>query len=320
MGTAVKAAVGTTAGLLFLAVIAVVGIAGIAGSTTSGITATGATLLPTRAALADIPARMLTLYQQAAATCPGLPWTVLAAIGKTETDHARNPHMISTAGAVGPMQFLPSTFATYATPVPPGGKTPPTPWDPVDAVYAAARLLCTNGARDGRNLRGAIFAYNHDTAYVNDVLHTAATYAVSDQPTNPDGAFHAPTPQAAIAIAYARAQLGRPYIWGGEGPTHDSVGFDCSGLTQAAYAAAGIRLQRVAQDQYNAGPHVPDRTPLRPGDLVFYGTPTHVHHVGLYVGAGRMIDAPRPHEVIREEPIRYAGDQYLGAVRVSARP
>ncbi|WP_333482331.1 C40 family peptidase [Streptomyces sp. RPT161] len=96
-------------------------------------------------------------------------------------------------------------------------------------------------------------------------------------------------------------------------PAHGDAGFDCSGLTQAAYAAAGIRLPRVAQDQYNAAPHVPDRAPLLPGDLVFYGTPTHVHHVGLYVGGGRMIDAPRPHEPIREEPVRFAGDDYLGA-------
>ena len=319
MGTAVKAAVGSVVGLLFLVIVAVTGIAGITGSA-SGTTITGAVLLPSRAALTDIPTRMLTLYQQAAATCPGLPWTVLAGIGKVETDHARNPHMVSAAGAIGPMQFLPSTFDTYAHPIPPGGQTPPTAWDAVDAVYAAARLLCTNGARGSRDVHGAIFAYNHDSAYVDHVLHIAASYAASDQPAYPEGALRALTPQAAIAIAYARAQLGRPYIWGGDGPAHGDAGFDCSGLTQTAYATAGIRLPRVAQDQYNAGPRVPDRAPLLPGDLVFYGTPTGVHHVGLYVGAGRMIDAPRPHEVIREEPIRYAGDDYLGAVRPSARP
>ncbi|MEU1627061.1 bifunctional lytic transglycosylase/C40 family peptidase [Streptomyces sp. NPDC020096] len=315
MATAIKATVGITTGLLFLVVVATTGIAGLLGGSASGLPITGTALPPSPAALTDIPTAMLALYQQAAATCPGLPWTVLAAIGKTETDHARNPHMISTAGAVGPMQFLPSTFATYAHPIPPGGKTPPTPWDPVDSVYAAARLLCTNGARDGRNLRGAIFAYNHDQTYIDHVLQTAATYTASDQPTKPDNAYRAPTPQAATAIAYARAQLGRPYVWGGDGPAHGDAGFDCSGLTQAAYAAAGIRLPRVAQDQYNAEPHVPDHTPLLPGDLVFYGTPTHVHHVGLYVGGGRMIDAPRPHEPIRQEPVRFAKDDYLGAVR-----
>jgi hypothetical protein len=82
---------------------------------------------PSAAARADIPPTMLALYQQAAPTCPGLDWTVLAAIGKIETDHGRDPVMVSSAGAVGPMQFEPSTFAEYANPVPPGGKNPPTP-------------------------------------------------------------------------------------------------------------------------------------------------------------------------------------------------
>ncbi|WP_261802032.1 hypothetical protein [Streptomyces sp. ISID311] len=89
---------------------------------------------PITTARQDIPPRMLTLYLQASATCPGLDWAVLAAIGKVETDHARLPNMISTAGAVGPMQFEPSTFTACARPVPPGGKNPPTPWDPTDAV------------------------------------------------------------------------------------------------------------------------------------------------------------------------------------------
>jgi cell wall-associated NlpC family hydrolase len=317
MGTAVKAALGTTAGLLLLVITGVVGIAGIAGiagGTASGIPLAG-TLLPSRAALADVPARMLSLYQQAAATCPGLPWTVLAAIGKAETDHARNPHQISPAGAVGPMQFEPATFAAYANPVPPGGQTPPTPWDPVDAVYAAARLLCAGGARDGRNLRGAVLAFNHDPVYADQVLHTAATYTSGlNPPAGPGGALRVPTAQAAIAILYAHAQLGRPYTWGGTG--QGGAGFDCSGLTQAAYAAAGILLPRVAQDQYNAGPHLPAGAPLLPGDLVFYGTPHHVHHVALYTGAGHMIDAPHPGALVRQEPLQHT--DLLGATRPTA--
>ncbi|MFG2860039.1 hypothetical protein [Streptomyces sioyaensis] len=94
----------------------------------------GGSTTPSTTARQDIPPRMLTLYLQASATCPGLDWAVLAAIGKVETDHARLPNMISTAGAVGPMQFEPSTFTACAHPVPPGGKNPPTPWDPTDAV------------------------------------------------------------------------------------------------------------------------------------------------------------------------------------------
>lgn len=300
----------TGAALLGLLLFILAAIAGLAGLLASP----ALTLPPSPYALGDIPARMLALYQRAAPTCPGLSWTVLAAIGKVETNHARHPTMVSSAKAVGPMQFLPATFAQYAYPVPPGGKKPPTPWDPVDAVYAAARLLCANGARSSKDLRQAVFAYNHDTAYVNRVLRIAAQYAAG---TTAAGAYPAPNRTAAAAVAYARAQIGQPYVWGGDGPTEG--GFDCSGLTKAAYAAAGIRLPRVAQDQYSAGPRVPAGAPLLPGDLVFFGTSSwHITHVGIYSGGGNMINAPRPHTVVREERAPVTGSSYRGATRPSS--
>ena len=93
-----------------------------------------------------------------------------------------------------------------------------------------------------------------------------------------------------VALDWALAQVGTPYIWGGETP---GVGFDCSGLTQAAYRAAGIDLPRTAQAQYDAGPQVPPGEPLQPGDLVFFGqSPSDVTHVGIYAGTGKMVDAP----------------------------
>jgi cell wall-associated NlpC family hydrolase len=86
------------------------------------------------------------------------------------------------------------------------------------------------------------------------------------------------TNAAAIAVDWALAQVGTPYIWGGE---TQGVGFDCSGLVQAAYRAAGITLPRVAQDQYDAGPQLPPDETLELGDLVFFGGgPTDVSHVG----------------------------------------
>lgn len=268
----------------------------------------GAAAAPSKTALADIPAYYLALYQRAAPTCPGLSWTILAAIGKVETDHARHPTMVSSAGAVGPMQFLETTFKAYAHPVPPGGKNPPTPWDPVDAVYAAARLLCANGAKNGKDLRRAIFAYNHADWYVNKVLKQAAVY---------ETAAPGSTAAAAKAVAFARIQIGTPYKWGGDGPTEG--GFDCSGLTAAAYRAASITIPRVAQAQYNAGPRVPRGAALAPGDLLFFGTsPDNITHTGIYSAPGRTIDAPRTGATVRETPFSPAQrTDYRGATRPS---
>ena len=82
-----------------------------------------------------------------------------------------------------------------------------------------------------------------------------------------------------------------PYVWGGESPS----GYDCSGLVQAAYRRAGIDLPRTAQEQYDAGPHLPASAQLQPGDLVFFGqSPSEVTHVGMVVRSGEMVDAPHP--------------------------
>ncbi|HEX5496352.1 MAG TPA: NlpC/P60 family protein, partial [Mycobacteriales bacterium] len=192
-------------------------------------------------ATSDIPPDYLGWYQHAAAdACPGLPWTVLASVGKVESDHGRSMlpgvHVgTNLAGAKGPMQFLQTTFDHYATPVPPGGAVPPSPYDPRDAIWAAARMICANGANRG-DLRAAVFAYNHSTDYVNQVLGWADRYATTPSPLRP------PNGAAGRAIAFATEQLGLPYVWGGNGPAHGDAGFDCSGLTTAAYAAADIDL------------------------------------------------------------------------------
>ena len=161
------------------------------------------------------------------------------------------------------MQFEPGTFVAYAMPVPPGGAAPPNPYDPVDAVYAAARMLCANGAAGGADVAAAVFAYNHDDAYVSRVLSLAQTFEQVAPP-----ALTTPTVGTTV-IAWALAQVGTPYVWGGETP---GVGFDCSGLVQAAYEAAGVTLPRVAQRQFDATPRLTQGTVLQPGDLVFFGT------------------------------------------------
>lgn len=125
-------------------------------------------------AQSTIPATYLALYRAAATTCPGLPWTVLAGIGAVETGHGANVHR-SVKGAVGPMQFLPSTFAEYG--VDGNGDGIADIHNPADAIYSAARYLClSGGGRGGQALYDAIWAYNHADWYVRLVIQYANAY------------------------------------------------------------------------------------------------------------------------------------------------
>ncbi len=262
---------------------------------------------PSMTALGDIPPTYLTLYEAAAATCPGLPWTVLAGIGKAESDHGRSalPGVRSGAnfvGAEGPMQFEPATFAQYAVDGNHDGQL--SPYDPADAVYTAAAMLCANGASSGTpaGIRQAIFAYNHSQAYVTSVLTWASRYGVP-----------AAAGPAAAAIAFALHQLGKPYQWGATGPD----AYDCSGLVYAAYAAAGIRIARTTFGWRQDGPQVP-LSQLQPGDLLFSagsdGTQANPGHVVLYLGGGQVIQAPQTGEDVQVDPLDLAG------VVVATRP
>ena len=312
------------AGLAVGLAVAMIGTA-ILASAASMLGVGGGAPAASSAATSQIPPAMLTLYQQAAATCPGLPWTILAAIGTIESENGQSnlPGVHSganSAGAEGPMQFEPATFSEYDRPVPPGGATPPSPYDPADAVYAAARLLCANGAAGGADLSGAVFAYNHSASYVAEVLALAETYASSPATTAETGSSDS---AGSVAVSWALSQIGTPYVWGGETAT---VGFDCSGLVQAAYAVAGVSLPRVAQDQYNTTPKLAPGAPLSPGDLVFFGGgPDSIDHVGLYVGVvsrqNVMVDAPHTGADVRAEPFpatlgsAFGSLLYVGATR-----
>jgi cell wall-associated NlpC family hydrolase len=116
----------------------------------------------------------------------------------------------------------------------------------------------------------------------------------------------APNSQAQVAIDTAKAQLGKPYVYAGSGPDT----FDCSGLTMYAWAAAGVSLPHNAEAQFQSLPHV-SQSDLAPGDLVFFGSP--IHHVGMFVGGGTMIEAPYTGVDVRYHTI-YRPD-YAGAAR-----
>ena len=113
---------------------------------------------------------------------------------------------------------------------------------------------------------------------------------------------------AAKAVAFAQAQLGKPYVWGATGP----ASYDCSGLTQAAWAAAGVTLPRTTWEQVKAGTSVSTAN-LRPGDLVFFYSD--ISHVGIYIGGGMMIHAPHTGTVVKVAPISEM--PVYGAVRPS---
>jgi cell wall-associated NlpC family hydrolase len=177
----------------------------------------------------------------------------------------------------------PSSPASAATAAAPGlaALLPDSPaWiDPGDAIPSAAYFLTAHGAP--ANLQAALFAWNHSDGYVTDVLAWAARYATSgtqaltaDQSPVCEQARLGPLPAgtAGKVIAYAEAQLGKPYAWGATGPD----AYDCSGLTMMAYRAAGITIPRTSQQQWAHGPQIP-ASQAQPGDLVFFagsdGTP-----------------------------------------------
>ena len=263
---------------------------------------------PSAQASASIPAAMLGLYQAAtAAACPAMPWQVLAAIGTVESDNGTSdlPGVTSganPAGAEGVMQFEPQTFDEYALPVPPGGANPPSPYDPTDAVWAAARMHCANGADSG-DVRGAIYAYNHSLAYVEAVWDLAVAYGMSGDGTPGSASAAAPPPGPTYhgdvfrIIAAAESQLGVAYQLGAYDP---GVALDCSALVAYAFAQDGISLPRTTFGQVETGITVPTSA-LAPGDLLFfYGgdPPAAFGHVGIYLGNGLMIEAPHTGAVV----------------------
>jgi cell wall-associated NlpC family hydrolase len=165
-------------------------------------------------------------------------------------------------------------------------------------------MLCAKGARGGSaaGLQNAVFAYNHASWYVSEVMAWATRYATQ-------GGSKVVT----AAIAFAMAQVGKPYQWGAAGPD----AYDCSGLVYAAYAAAGIHIARTTYQWQQDGPVIP-LSQIQPGDLLFSagsdGTASDPGHVVMYLGNGQVIQAPQTGQDVQVDPVD------LDAVVVATRP
>ncbi|MEU9651962.1 bifunctional lytic transglycosylase/C40 family peptidase [Streptomyces sp. NPDC048110] len=300
----------------------VVGVYLVAGNLTGGAGG-GAKKL----AKGSVPAVYQPIVQKWGNLCPAINPALLAA--QLYQESGFNPKARSAAAAQGIAQFIPGTWATHG--IDGDGDGDRDVWDPADAIPSAASYDCSLASyvKDvpGDPTENMLASYNAG-AYAVIKYQGVPPYKETQNYvkviTTLEKSFAAPTgrvdpsEQAAGAIAFAQKKLGTPYLWGGNGTADQGGRFDCSGLTKAAYESVGIELPRVANDQYNAGPH-PRREELLPGDLVFFSddltNSRAIRHVGIYVGGGYMIDAPRTGAVIRFDPIDTP--DYFGATRVT---
>lgn len=289
----------------------------------------------------SVPAEYRSLIEEAGKTCPEVSPNLLAALLTQESGF--NPKASSPVGAQGIAQFMPSTWETHGIDGNGDGKR--DVWDPEDAIPSSAKYLCTL-AEDVKDVPGdkqnnMLAAYNAGSGAVRKYggvppYKETQNYvqSISALANKKGGGKTATTSQAAAAVNAAEAQLGTPYSWGGgnaNGASKGSCcspngisganveGFDCSGLVLYAYAKAGISLPRTAAAQYAASEPVKPGQ-MRPGDLVFYGSSAaSIHHVGIYVGGGWIINAPRPGTSVRYDPMDMMSDLYSVARPVPSK-
>ncbi|MYY08933.1 transglycosylase SLT domain-containing protein [Streptomyces sp. SID4919] len=319
-GLIAGAAVGGALGLVMLLVVGTFLVAGNIAGKGGGGAAVGL-------AKGAVPAAYQPLVQRWGNLCPAINPALLAA--QLYQESGWNPRAQSHAAAQGIAQFIPGTWAAHG--LDGDGDGDRDVWDPADAIPSAASYDCklagyvkdapgdpTHNMLAAYNAGayaviryGGVPPYKETQNYVKIITSLEKSFA------RPVGRVE-PSRQAAGAIHYAQTKLGTPYLWGGTGTAAQGGRFDCSGLTQAAYRTMDIELPRVANDQYNAGPH-PARAELLPGDLVFFSddltNSRAIRHVGIYVGGGYMIDAPRTGAVIRFTKIDTP--DYFGATRVT---
>jgi cell wall-associated NlpC family hydrolase len=262
-----------------------------------------------------IPARYLPWVLRAGTICTAITPQIIAAQDQVESGW--NPHVVSPAGAEGIAQFLPSTFRTWGRNDDGTGNV--SPFNPADEIMAQGRYDCSlaalaaqliaQGKATGTPADLALAAYNAGpgaveaaggippvaASYVQQIDQLAATkYAQSGG-------------KGADAVAAAETALGTPYQYGGsctDPHGADPSGWcDCSSLVQMAWRAVGVNLPRTTYQQVHIGTPVTSVSGLQPGDLIFIpgsdGSAAAPGHVGLYVGNGRLINAPSTGQVVQ---------------------
>lgn len=169
-------------------------------------------------------------------------------------------------------------------------------------VEAQRKALATEKTEVEKNLRAAREVLNRLESKDRESMSRASRDDGRDLLKN----LPLPNPRAAKAIEFALAQIGDRYVWGASGPD----GFDCSGLTMASWAKAGVSLPHSSAQQYSSGDKIP-KSALQPGDLVYFYSP--ISHVGIYLGNGKMVHAPNPSRRVEISPIDEM--PYTGATR-----
>lgn len=267
-----------------------------------------------------VPTEYVADVQRAGSLCPEVTPPLIAA--QIQQESGWQTHAESTAAAKGISQFIDSTWASMGKDGDGDGIADVT--NPHDAIYSQGRYMCDNvtnlkpliesGEVTGDLPSLALAAYNaglgavqehggippfdETRTYVTTIMANVATYTADDGTLNTATA----TPgDKGPAIDFARqiaADDTHQYILGGTGPH-----YDCSGLTQAAFAHIGIDLPHQAHAQAQSGTTIDGLDHAQPGDLLFWGDPTDYYHVAIYAGGGTMISADNETSGINEEPI-----------------